>query len=102
MARVSLLYFEGCPHIDAAREQLRRAFAATKEEPIWLEIDVRAASAPANCRGWGSPTVLVDGRDVTGASPADDAACRYYPNSDLAGAPPLEAIVAALRAGRPR
>lgn len=102
MPRVSLLYFVGCPHVEAAREQLRRAFAATKDEPLWTEMDVRAATTPASCRGWGSPTVLVDGRDVTGASAAEAAACRYYPDSDLAGAPPLEAIVAALRAGRPR
>jgi len=97
MPAVELLFFPECPHVDAARAQLRRAMERAGLEPRWVEHDVSSSSAPAHTRGFGSPTVLVDGADVTGAAPSSSTACRLYLGSDVAGAPPLEAIVAALR-----
>lgn len=98
--KVELLHFLGCPHVPAAREQLRRAFAALGLPAAWDEVDVTADDAPAHVRGYGSPTILVDGEDVTGAPPGDATSCRVYLGSDLAGAPPLDALVAALRSAR--
>jgi hypothetical protein len=98
MPTVELLYFPDCPNLQAARAQLGRALAAVGLPPDWSEHDVTARDAPAHVRGFGSPTILVDGRDVTGAAPTAGAACRVYAGSDLGGAPPLKAIVAALRA----
>lgn len=94
---VELLFFPGCPHIEAARGQLRRAFEALGVAPAWREVDVTAPEAPEAVRGYGSPTILVDGRDVTGAPPGDGRACRVYLGSDVVGAPPLSAVVEALR-----
>jgi hypothetical protein len=57
--------------------------------------------APERIRGYGSPTVLVDGRDVAGAAPFEGTtSCRLYGSTgdEPRGAPPVEAIVAALRA----
>lgn len=96
MKRVELLYFVGCPHIDAAREQLRRAFTRLQRDPKWTEIDVNALDAPAHVRGFGSPSILVDGVDVVGGGPAAAPACRVYVGTDLPGAPPLELLVARL------
>ena len=96
MPVVELLYFPGCPHVVAAREQLRRAFTAAGLAASWTEHDV-TADAPAHVRGYGSPTILVDGCDVAGAGPVEGASCRVYAGSEVSGAPPLEAIVAALR-----
>lgn len=98
MATVELLYFPECPNVPAAREQLRRALAVFGAPSKWTEIDVTVESAPAHARGYGSPTILVDGKDVTGAVPGDGSSCRIYADSDVRGAPPLDAIVAALRA----
>jgi mercuric ion transport protein len=97
MTTVELLYFPGCPNVSAARDQLRRAFTAIGRPASWTEIDISADSAPAHTRGYGSPTVLVDGRDVTGDDPADGTSCRIYGESDVQGVPPLEAIISALR-----
>ena len=97
MTTVELLHFPGCPHVGTARAQLRRAFAAVGLPSVWSEHDVTADDAPAHVRGYGSPTVLVDGRDVMGAVPVEGASCRVYAGSEVPGAPPLEAIVAALR-----
>jgi len=98
MATVELLYFPDCPNVPAAREQLRRAFAAIGAPPSWREVDVTSESAPAHVRGFGSPSILVDGKDVTGAAPAGGSSCRIYAGSDVRGVPPLDAIVTALRA----
>ena len=98
MATVELLYFPDCANVPAARDQLRRAFAAVGMPATWTEVDVTAESAPARARGYGSPTILVDGRDVMGQAPTGGSSCRIYAESDVRGVPPLDAIVAALRA----
>ncbi len=95
--RIDLLTFSGCPHVEAARTQLRRALEEVRLPVEWNELDVRAATTPPELRGYGSPSILIDGVDVLGAAPADALACRYYPGSDLPGAPPLEALVGALQ-----
>ena len=61
---------------------------------------------PQRTRGpYGSPTILVEGRDVLGAVPGDGgASCRLY-GSGREGVPPVSAIVSALEsvsAGRAR
>lgn len=95
-SRIELLYFPGCPNVQAAREQLARALALAGLPPRWVEHDVSASDAPAHTRGYGSPTILVDGRDVSGGSPASGSTCRLYPGSDVPGVPPERAILAAL------
>lgn len=96
---IELLYFQKCPHVDAARAQLRRALAELGQKPEWTEVDVLCQGAPSHVKGYGSPTVLVDGKDVLGQAPGPSAGltCRVYPGSDVVGAPPLEALKAALR-----
>lgn len=101
MMTVELLYFPDCPNVPAARERLRRAFAAVGLPPQWTEVDVTAEAAPARVRGYGSPSILVGGRDVTGADPGGGSSCRIYAGNDVSGVPPLDAIVQALRAAPP-
>ena len=99
---VELIYFNDCPNIPLARERLMRAFAMSGLAPKWQEWERSDPAAPAHVRSWGSPTILVDGRDVTGMdSSGDDAgACRVYALATGAfdGAPPAETIAAALQA----
>jgi hypothetical protein len=98
MPAIQLLFFPGCPHVPAARSQLRRALELSGHATTWEELDVTAPATPEHLRAYGSPTILVDGRDVTGAGPGTEAlACRLYADSDLPGAPPLSVILAALR-----
>ncbi|MDP1821762.1 MAG: hypothetical protein Q8L48_00900 [Archangium sp.] len=96
MRRVELLFFPECPHLGAARTQLRRAFERAGLEPEWTEHDVTLPDGPAAFHGYGSPTILVDGADVTGAPRGDGASCRLYVGTELPGAPPLEDLVRAL------
>ena len=96
MPRAELLFFAGCPHIDASRAQLRLALAAAGLPLEWSERD--------DPRGYGSPTILIDGVDVLGAAPGAGASCRVYRKTEVRGAPPLAAILGALisAASRPR
>lgn len=102
MPKVELIYDAGCPNVEAARQQLRRAFQELGQPPDWEEWDRGAPSSPAHARQYGSPTILVDGKDVAGASPSDGAACcRVYRSGHggLQGVPPIDAITSALRNG---
>ena len=95
--RVELLYFPGCPNIDPARVQLQRALIEVGLPAQWTEHDVNADDAPPHTRGYGSPTILIDGHDVSGGSPAEGTTCRLYPDSEVRGVPPLAAVLTALR-----
>ena len=55
----------------------REAVEASGESVTWSEWDLMAESTPADYRHFGSPTVLVNGEDVTGEDADTDAmACR--------------------------
>lgn len=74
--KVQLLYFPGCPNLDAARDLL----AALSVR--FTEVDVTASDTPVELRQWGSPTILVDGADVAGEVVGTGAACRLYHHPD--------------------
>lgn len=100
MPTVELIYDSGCPNIEAARQQLRRAFQELGQPPAWQEWDRRAPSSPAHARRYGSPTILVDGKDVSGASSSDGAdCCRVYrsEHDSLQKVPSVESIISSLR-----
>ena len=95
---IEMLSFEGCPHAPTARENIRAAVEqAYGEQRVWVEWDLADPSTPAHLKRYGSPTVLVAGRDVTGEEPENQAlACSAL------GAPTVEMIVAYLRRPEPR
>jgi mercuric ion transport protein len=66
------------------------------------DIDVTSEGAPEAPRGWGSPTILVEGRDVAGAPRPAGASCRLYrhTNDETRGAPSAAMIQAALDRAR--
>ena len=96
MPKAELVYFPSCPNVAEARARLVKAFVAAKLTPRWTEHRTDDPELPAYARGFGSPTILIEGREVTGAAPAAAGeSCRVYGASG--GAPPLASIVAALR-----
>ncbi len=101
--KVQLLSFPGCPNADAARQALRRALAAAELPPGIEEVDVTAPGTPAELRDWGSPTILVDGRDVAGSGPTGPS-CRLYDDAKggTRGVPPDEMIRMAVDGARRR
>ncbi len=75
--RIELVYFDGCPNASKARDNLREAVDASGQGATLSEWDHMAESTQADYRRFGSPTVLVNGEDVTGQNVGADAmACR--------------------------
>lgn len=91
--KIQLLHFPGCPNVDAARAAVREALDGAKVDATLEEIDMEDPAAPGWTRGWGSPTILIDGKDVAGQQRSNDAsACRLYPG----GAPSVTMVRDAL------
>lgn len=94
--QIDLIYFDGCPNVAQTRKNLRRALASLESGERWQEWNLSSEDTPAHFRRFGSPTVLVDGRDVTGEEGSGQAgamACR-------AGGPPtVDDLLEALRTG---
>ena len=97
--RIQLLSHPGCPNASAARELLLEAFVIAGVAAAIEEIDTTAEATPEGLRGWGSPTVLIDGEDVAGASPTCGASCRLYRGADgePSGAPSVSLLVTFLK-----
>ena len=75
--RIEVVYFDGCPNVMQAQDHLREAIEASGQQLTWFEWDLMEESTPAEFRRRGSPTVLVDGEDVTGETVGASAmSCR--------------------------
>ena len=99
MKTIELIIDRDCPNVVDARVELRRALADLALPLEWQEWDRENPDAPAHARHYGSPTVLVDGRDVAGDNTEADAnCCRVYAQADgrFRGAPSADMIRAAL------
>lgn len=96
--RVELVYFTGCPHVENAREAIREAMMAEGLAAEWREWNRDDAATPETLRGYGSPTVLVDGHDVVPTS-SDANCCRVYADADGLGSVPAVKTIRAALAG---
>ena len=99
---VELLYFDGCPNHDAARDLVERVASQIGVEVNLRLVKVTSAEDAERLRFLGSPSVRVNGHDVEpGADDLDTFvfACRVYRTADgLLGTPSEECVQAALRA----
>lgn len=92
MAEVTLLYFDGCPSWETTDQRLR-----TLANEVDFTLRRQKVDTPEAAEAWsfrGSPTVLVDGRDVlaVGDEPVG-LACRIYQTPDgPAGSPTIEQL----------
>ena len=90
--RIELVFFDGCPNVSSARDNLRSALQWEGKDTTWTEWDLFADSTPKRFRQHGSPTLLIDGHDVMGGSASADAmVCR------VDGVPPVALILEKLR-----
>jgi hypothetical protein len=94
---IDLIYDEDCPNIELARSQLRLALTRCGQPLDWNEYANSNPDLPAYARGYGSPTILIDGVDVGGEDPQHASCCRIYSEgTDSMGAPSTAQIVKAL------
>jgi hypothetical protein len=82
---LELLWWEGCPSTDRALAELREALSDVgldQAEVRLSEIETDDQAGEVGFRG--SPTILIDGVDIAGASPDDHVGlgCRVYRRRD--------------------
>lgn len=96
--RIELVYFQNCPHVEAARAAISAALTAMDLPMEWVEWDRDSDATPEALREHGSPTVLVQGRDVM-PTQNDGNCCRVYPGREgIQPVPSIESICSALAA----
>jgi len=95
---IDFIYEDECPNVAAARANLEQALDLAGLPPRWVEHRIGTAGVPERAPGFGSPTILVDGRDAGGAEPGAEQCCRVYANGS--GVPSVESTVGALRESR--
>ena len=82
---------------------IRAALSAIGSSNEWTEWDREDSKTPAELRGYGSPTVLVNGRDVgcdeNEELRSDGNSCRVYVDGCgcLCGAPSSDLIIHAIK-----
>ena len=98
---VDLVYDSDCPNVDEARALLREALTQLDLIQVWREWKRDDAETPPALRGLGSPTILVNGVDVSGNEGEDISeranCCRIYQHHGrLRGVPELGAVTSAI------
>lgn len=99
---IDLIYDSDCPNIERARSAIREALRSVEAAVNWKEWDRAHPDTPDEFLGFGSPTVLVDGRDIgcdeTGGEVTGADSCRIYMDECgcMCGAPSSVLILAAL------
>ena len=90
--KIELIYFDGCPNIEAAGENIREACRQAEIDNSFKEWNQNDKNAPSYVQGYGSPTVLVNGKDIAGGKNdcCKTGACRIY--ADMTGVPSVDLI----------
>jgi hypothetical protein len=91
--KVTIQYFDGCPHWEAVEFRLREILRSIPRSDVSLEYQlIDSPEAAERVEFHGSPTILVDGRDpfATGDEPIG-MTCRVYRTEEGARGMPTEA-----------
>ena len=91
--KVTIQYFDGCPHWRLADRRVQRVLGALSRADVTVEYQLIETPEAAERAGFrGSPTILVDGRDpfVSGNEPIG-LSCRVYRTEAGAQGAPTEA-----------
>ena len=66
---IEFVYFEGCPHAEQARANLKEVLDSLEESRQWKEWVQGRDATPAWAERLPSPSVLIGGRNVVGPVP---------------------------------
>ena len=93
---IEFLSFKGCPLAPLALIQLVQAIDQLHDRTTILlkQVDLLHPTTLDSMKRWGSPTILLNGREVSGDEPGDANNCRIY--SGPGGVLSKQDIVAAL------
>jgi len=98
MMKIELIFHEGCLCRGGPLKNLYEVMTEEKVEWEVIQIDTNEMDSPLQTRGKASPTILINGQDI---SPIDSCggACRIYTDlaGSLSGVPSKELIRHAIR-----
>ena len=79
--KIEFQYFEGCPHSDELFKNLKEAIVGYEYKIELKKIIIDTPELPKKYKFRGSPTILINGKDIEGMmEPLNPAvSCRYYP-----------------------
>ena len=77
---IQFLSFDGCPLAEGTLKRLNDAIELAGLTGLCRveHVDIMAPETPEALRRWGSPTILMDEKELTGQAPGDAAGCRIY------------------------
>ena len=106
--KVEVLYVAECPSHPTAVRLVKDILLAEGLSAEVHEVLVRDDRMAGELKFSGSPTIRINGRDVSGEmqnAPSFALSCRLYSGSESAGLPPVEmihrAVIEARRGDRP-
>jgi hypothetical protein len=104
--KIEVLYVAACPSHPAAVQLVRDVLRAEGVAADVREVLVTDENMARGLRFHGSPTILINGRDVAGEGSNHDCfgpSCRLYSGSEHVGLPPVDlvrrAVLQALEGG---
>jgi hypothetical protein len=91
--KVTIQYFDGCPHWKLADERVRRVLRGLARGDVKLEYElIDSPEAADRARFRGSPTILIDGHDPFAREDQRfGLSCRVYETEAGAQGAPTEA-----------
>lgn len=97
--KIELIYDIDCPNVDLMNERLFEACNKIQEEVDYFEWDRANPESPEYVKEYGSPTVLINGKDLVKSDPAGSKSCRVYQEDGKLSKVPSElTIIAAIEA----
>jgi hypothetical protein len=99
--KIEVLYVRDCPSHRAAVKLVNDILASTGLTAYVEEVFVSNQRMAVALKFPGSPTIRINGRDVAGELPVDQAfglSCRLYPGSEQRRLPPAGLISRAVAA----
>ena len=93
--KAEVLYVAECPSHPAAVKLVRDVLAAQGILADIHEVLIADETMAGELRFVGSPTIRINGRDVTGETAESKGfalRCRLYPGSQQVGLPPVELV----------
>lgn len=101
--KIELIFDRECPNVEATRSVLQEAFKRTNFKGEWQEWDRNQPDSPSYALGYGSPTILINGRDIAEDNATSEGnCCRIYSGGDgsLQGVPSTSQVIFAIRRAR--
>lgn len=97
--KVELVYDKECPNIQGTRNQLSQAFQSLKLKSNWIEWERSSPNCPHYARDFGSPTILINQKDILNEKPSGHNCCRIYnlANHHRIGIPDAQVIINAMQ-----